>query len=77
MELRYLEQRSNISESWQSADCDINREQPAGDGQTQHHNLNIPDMDAQDKVGGNNNTLPAEVSTDELELLKKLEEANR
>ena len=35
------------------------------------------DMDNQDKVGGNNNSLPAEVSTDELELLKKLEEANR
>ena len=28
-------------------------------------------------VGGNNNSLPSEVSTDELELLKKLEEANR
>ena len=75
--MRYLEPRSNISESWQSVDCDINREQPAGDGQTEHDNLNITDMDAQDKVGGNNNTLPAEVSTDELELLKKLEEANR
>ena len=31
---------SNISESWQPAECDINREQPAGDGQTGQNNLN-------------------------------------
>ena len=29
------------------------------------------------EAGANNNSLPAQVSVDELELLKKLEEANR
>ena len=33
--------------------------------------------DKEDQAGGNNNSLPAQVSVDELELLKKLEEANR
>ena len=33
--------------------------------------------DKEDQAGANNNSLPAQVSVDELELLKKLEEANR
>ena len=33
--------------------------------------------DTEDQAGANNNNLPAQVSVDELELLRKLEEANR
>ena len=33
--------------------------------------------DLEDQAGGNNNNLPTQVSVDELELLRKLEEANR
>ena len=33
--------------------------------------------DLEDQAGANNNNLPTQVSVDELELLRKLEEANR
>ena len=33
--------------------------------------------DEEDQTGANNNNLPTQVSVDELELLRKLEEANR
>ena len=34
-------------------------------------------VDQENQAGANNNNLPTQVSVDELELLRKLEEANR
>ena len=68
-------------------ECDINTEHSA-DGQTEQSSILLTpltthrgDMDPEpvdkESLAGNNNTLPTQVSVDEMELLKKLEEANR